>query len=306
MFRRLASLSLLFLLALVFHPMARAADIAVVLSDSGGAYGEFAGAFQQFASSSTWRVRWVGTADSLESAAFRADLIVAVGNEATRLSLRRSENRPVIATLLPRQAYEKALAETPGRPRVTAIYLDQPVARLVAFTHQLLPERHRLGLLVGADTRPHLPQARQAASGLGKTLESEDLENDGALVQALNQLFARSDVLLALPDSTVYRRDNIRVILLTSYRYQKPVIAFSQAFVTAGALAALYSSPAQVARQTADAIRGLNPDAIALPPPQGPTFFSIAINRNVAQAFALSLPDEATVRRALGAEKETR
>lgn len=298
---------LLLYLALGMMSLARGADIALVLSDSGGAYGDFASAFQQFAANPPWRVRWVGTAENLDSAAFRADLIVAVGNDATRTSLRRSDGRPVVATLLPRQAYDRALAETPSRPRgVTAIYLDQPISRLLAFSHYLLPDRHRAGVLVGSDTRPLLAQARQAASAAGMTLETEEAEPDTALVPAMNQLLGRSDLLLALPDSAVYRRDNIRVILLTSYRYQKPVIAFSQAFVTAGALAALYSSPAQVARQTADTIRQLNPDAINLPPPQGPTLFSIAINRNVAQAFGLSLPDEATIRRALNADKETR
>lgn len=305
-FRPLLALFLL-VLALGTTPAARGADIALVLSENGGVYGEFAAAFQQFSSSPAWRVRWVGTADNLDATAFRADLIVAVGSEATRTSLRRGEGRPLIATLLPRQAYERALSEAPSRPRgATAIYLDQPVARLMAFAHFLLPDRSRAGVLVGADTRPLLPSIRQGAASAALTADIEDVESDTALVGSLNQLLGRSDFLVALPDSTVYRRDNIRVILLTSYRYQKPVIAFSQAFATAGALAAIYSSPAQIARQTTDVVRNLNPDAVTLPPPQGPTLFSIAINRNVAQALGLSLPDESTVRRAMGADKEAR
>lgn len=305
-FRPLLALFLL-VLALGTTPAARGADIALVLSENGGVYGEFAAAFQQFSSNPAWRVRWVGTADNLDATAFRADLIVAVGSEATRASLRRAEGRPLIATLLPRQAYERALAESPSRPRgATAIYLDQPVARLMAFAHFLLPDRSKAGVLVGADTRPLLPAIRQGAAGATLTADIEDVESDTALVASLNQLLGRSDFLVALPDSTVYRRDNIRVILLTSYRYQKPVIAFSQAFATAGALAAIYSSPAQIARQATDVVRNLNPDAVTLPPPQGPTLFSIAINRNVAQALGLSLPDEPTVRRAMGADKEAR
>lgn len=299
--------ALFLLVALGTMPAAQGADIALVVSENGGVYGEFATAFQQYSGSPNWRVRWVGTADSLEASAFRADLIVAVGSDATRATLRRAENRPIIATLLPRQAYEKALAESPVRPRsATAIYLDQPVSRLMAFAHYLLPDRSRAGVLVGADTRSLVPAIRQGASAAGLSTDIEDVDGDAALVGTLNQLLGHSDFLLALPDSTIYRRDNIRLILLTSYRYQRPVIAFSQAFVAAGALAAIHSSPAQIARQATDLVRTLSPDAIALPPPQGPTLFSIALNRNVAQALGLSLPDEATIRRAMGADKDSR
>lgn len=305
-FLRFARL-LLFVLALGLTPVARGADIALVLGDSGGAYGEFTTAFQQSLGAANWRVRWVGTVDAIEPAAYRADLIVAVGGEAARQALRLSEGRPVLATLLPRQAYERALAETPGRPRqVSAIYLDQPASRIVAFTRQLLPDRKRVGLLVGSDTRPQLAAVRQAVGAAGGTLETADLDNDAALVPILSNLLGRSDVLLALPDSSVFRRDNIRAVLLTTFRYQKPVIAFSQAFVTAGALGAVYSSPTQIARQTADVVRGLHGDGAALPAPQGPSQFSVAINRNVAQALGLSLPDEGTLQRSLAAEKDSR
>lgn len=298
----------LLVLALGLSSGAHGADVAVVLSDSGGAYGEFATTFQQSAIPPGWRLRWVGTTESLDGAAFRADLIVAVGSEATRSSLKRSEGRPVLATLLPRQAYDRALGEAgAARPRqVTAITLDQPLPRLMAFIRQLFPDKHKVGLLTGPDTRHLLPQIRAAAKEAGLVPEAEDVEGESALVPALGQLFAKTDLLLALPDASVYRRDNIRVILLTSYRHQRPVIAFSQAFVTAGALAALYSTPSQMARQTAELLRQLNPESISLPSPQSPTLFSLAVNRNVAQSLGLSLPDDASLRRSIGADREAR
>lgn len=298
---------LLFALALGLMPVARGADVAVILGDAGGAYAEFSAVFQQLLGPSGWRVRWVGTADAIDAGAYRADLIVAVGGEATRHALQLSEGRPVLATLLPRQAYERAIGEVQGRVRQhSAIYLDQPPARVVAFTRLLLPDRKRIGLLIGSETRTQVPLVRQAVTGAGANLETAELENDAALVPVLSTLLNRSDVLLALPDSNVFRRDNIRAVLLTTFRYQKPVIAFSQAFVTAGALGAVYSSPTQIARQTADVVRSLHAEGMSLPAPQGPSQFSVAINRNVAQALGLSLPDEGTVQRTLAAEKDMR
>lgn len=300
--------ALLLILASAFTPAAMAADIAVVLSDKGGVYGEFATAFQQYAESSAWHVRWVGSVDGLDGAP-RADLIVAVGAEATRASLRRGGGTPVVATLLPRQAYERALADAgPSRPKgsVTAVFLDQPTSRLLTFTRQLLPERRRVGLLIGPETRSGLPSVRHATAAAGLSLEVEEVDSDASPVPALNLLMPRSDLLLALPDGSIYRRDNIRAILLTSYRFQRPVIAFSQAMVTAGALAAIYSTPTQIARQTADITRSLHPESPSLPAPQAPTLFAIAINTNVAQALGLTLPDEPAIRRSMAADKDAK
>ncbi|MBS1189987.1 MAG: hypothetical protein H6R10_1779 [Rhodocyclaceae bacterium] len=295
-------------LALAIASAAKAADVAIVLSDTSGAYAEFAAAFQQFSEGSNWRVRWTGGADNLDATP-RVDLIVAVGADATRAALRRSGTIPIVATLLPRSAYERALADAGinrSRANTTAIFLDQPIGRLLAFVRYLLPERHRIGILAGPETRALLPQIRQAAGATGVGLETEDLESTGNPVPAANHLLVRSDVLLALPDSAVYRRDNIRAILLTSYRFQRPVIGFSQSLVTSGALAAIYSTPAQIARQTVDLIKPLHRDATNLPPPQAPTLFAIAINNNVAQALGLSVPDEPAIRRALNADKDAR
>lgn len=298
----------LLVLVLAVAPAARGADVALVLSDTAGAYAEFAASFQQFSEGSNWRVRWTGSLDSLENAP-RTDLIITVGSEAARTILQRGGTTPVIATLLPRPAYERAQADAAGsRPKgsTTAIFLDQPVSRLLAFTRYLLPDRHRVGVLAGNETKALLPSLRQASHAAGLSLEVEELESNANPVPAVNHLLSRSDVLLALPDSVVYRRDNIRAILLTSYRFQRPVIGFSQSLVTSGALAAIYSTPSQIARQAMDIVKSQRPEAIALPAPQPPTLFAIAINHNVAQALGLTLPDEPAIRRALAADKDAR
>ena len=291
------------LLAFTLLPQAMAANVALVLSDNGGPYAEFATSFEEFSRKSSWKISFVGTIDEQNKAQSRPDLIIAVGSEAFRATLALGLNTPVLATLIPRNSYEKILAESGrSRPRgsTSAIVLDQPPARLGAFIRNLLPTYQRVGLLSSAETRAQLPAFRQSFGGL--ILDAEDVSADPALLGALSNLMPRVNLLLALPDSTIYKRENIKSILVTTFRYQRPVIAFSKAFVTAGALAAIYSTPSQLARQSADLLFALPAGATSLPAIQMPSQFAISINSNVAQSLNLDLPDETSLRRALQAD----
>lgn len=295
------------LLAFALFPQAMAANVALLLSDVGGPYAEFSSSFDEYVSKSHWKVSYSGKIEGLASSSSRPELIIAVGSDAFRGALALGVTTPILATLIPRLNYEKILAESGrNRPRnsTSSIHLDQPPARFNIFIKNLLPGTQRVGLLTSDETRPALPAIRQALAGL--VLESEDVAADSALLGALNGLMPRVNLLLALPDSSIYKRDNIKSILITTYRHQRPVVAFSKAFVNAGALAAIYSTPAQIARQTADLLNTLPAGVSQLPLPQAPALFAISINSNVAQSLNLDVPDEAALRRALQADGSPR
>jgi ABC-type uncharacterized transport system substrate-binding protein len=278
-------------------------SIALILSERGGVYADFSATLEESLAGTNWSIAAKLQADALPTLAGQADLIVTVGSEALRKALGRGDSPPIIATLLPRQSYEKLLSEFRRPGRITAIYLDQPAARQAAFINNLLPGQKRAGMLFSSETRNAASQYRQAFASAGLTLDSEDSDAESTLLPALNTLLGRVNFLIAVPDSTIYRRNNIKAILITAFRYQRPVIGYSPAFVNAGALAALHSTPAQIARQTAEMIiaHGAN-----LPSPSGPTQFAISINSNVAQSLGLNLPDEAAIRRAILADREAR
>ena len=293
----LAKLSARFLLCLtlLLAPVAWAGNVTLLLSDSAGPYAEFSSTFSEALNSRRWSIHLLPKADAYTPGAPAADLIVTAGSEALRQALQRAPpGTPILATLLPRQTFERLLNETPrARRQLTALVLDQPPARLSAFIRHLLPGQTRIGILSSPETRPLLPALRQSGGNL--QFDSEDVDSDGALLPALNNLLPRVGALLALPDAGIYRRDNIKSILITTYRQQRPVIAYSSAFVTAGALAALYSTPAQIARQAADLIEQPG----TLPSIVYPAQFAIAINANVAQALGLNVADEASLRQRL-------
>lgn len=292
----------LLLVFLLTAATARAGNVALVLSENTGPYAEFANTYRDALDGSNWKIASQGSSDSLAGSS--PDLIIAVGSNAFRQVLNQGGSTPVIATLIPRQAYEKLLAENSGRSRrTTAIYLDQPASRQAAFLRHLLPGKKRVGMLVSSETRATIGQFRQAFATAGLTLDSEDSDTEQTLLPTLNSLLPRVNLLLAIPDTQIYRRENIKAILVTTYRYQRPVVAFSAAFVNAGALAALYSTPAQIARQAAELTQSFS---TTLPPPMPPSQFAVVINSNVAQALDLNIQDEAAIRRAMLVDKEAR
>jgi ABC-type uncharacterized transport system substrate-binding protein len=299
---QLSRFALAFLLCLALP--AWGGSIAVVISEAGGAYSEFSSTLEEALAGTNWAVSTTAQAEALAHGSGHTDLVVTVGSEALRKTLSKGESTPVIATLLPRQSYEKIVAEFRRHPgRHTAVYLDQPAARQAAFLSHLLPAQKKVGMLLSSETKAAASHYRLAFGNAGVKLDSEEVDAEAALLPALNALLGRVNVLIAIPDSTIYRRNNIKAILITAFRYQRPVIGYSPSFVNAGALAALHTTPAQIARQTADMILS---HGTSLPAPTGPNQFAIAINSNVAESLNLSVPDEATLRRAMLASKEAR
>lgn len=298
----LARIALVFLMTLALP--VQAGSIMLILSDKGGVYGEFAKSLEESLSGSNWNVSATLLPDSTAVAGPAPDLIVTVGVEALKRAWAKGDPTPIVATLLPKLNYERIVPQARrGTPKITAIFLDQPPARQAVFLRQLLPGQKQAGMLLSSETKHLSSQYRHAFANSNLTLESEESERSETLLPALNALLGRSAFLLAIPDSTIYQRTNIKAILITAFRHQKPVIGYSPAFVNAGALAALHTTPAQIARQTADMIvsNGTN-----LPPPVGPNQFAIAINPTVAQALGLNISDESAIRRAMLADREFR
>lgn len=297
--RCLPRLFLVLILFLATH--AWGGSVTLVLSDNSKPYTEFSAAFGEALSDSSWRLLVV---DAESTQALATEMVVTAGSEALRKVLARGGAPTVVATLLPRQNYEKILSEFPaGSRRITAILLDQPVLRQVAFIRHLLPEHKRVGMLWSSETRALAGRFQSVLASRGLRLDSEEVDTEKQWLPILNNLLTRIDVLLANPDTNIYHRGNIKPLLISTFRAQRPFIGFSETMTHAGALAALYSSPAHIARQAASLISTVNG---SVPPPAMPTQFTISINYSVANSLGLKLPEENTVMKAMLADSDAR
>ncbi len=290
------------LLLFCFWLPAQAGQFAVVLSGGDPVYRDFVSTFKAEVAGSEWKLVWEGSGEQYaQSPPAHVDLVVSVGTKASRATLLRPDGPPVMMTLLTRSTFENLKAENPGRKAaLSALYLDQPLSRQLAFIQKLLPETRRVVTLVSPQMATRLSSLRQVAGGVGMRVDGVVLGPGENLVQPLERLLEQDGVFLALPDSTLFTRDNIRPFLLTTYRYQRPVVVFSPAFVQAGALAALHTTPAQLARELGQWLIQQPNDPLPLPSPRGPSRFSVEINSQVARSLKLDLPGEDEILRSLG------
>lgn len=273
----------------------------VALSDAGGAHAEAAaaigmeierpGAGQGKALARPWR----------ELTGPPPRLIVAVGSQALSGMLASGPRVPLLAVLVPEAAFQRAVAGFNDRPN-SAVLLDQPPGRQLAALQLALPERQRIGILFGPESRWQEAAFQRAAMETGAKLVIGRVSVATGVAAALQYTLEDSDLLLAVADSIVFNNASVQNILTAAYRQRVPLVAFSPSYVKAGALLAVYSTPAQVGRQAGEMARAFL-SGRPLPPPQAPQDFVVSINAEVARSLGIPLQaaDEQSLARQLRA-----
>ena len=237
----------------------------------------------------------------------RANLVIALGSRALQTELDSEGTAPTIAALLPRLSFEQAAKPVSrgSQPRsLTAVFLDQPPARQLNLIRVVTPERTRIGIISSSALEQNVRWIEVAARDQKLALHRETIAQSADLHPALQRLLPEVDAVLALPDPLVYNSATIHNILLTAYRAQQPLFGFSPSYTKSGAIAAVYSSPQQIARQVGQiAIQFLA--GAPLPPPQYPRAFSVSVNATVARSLGIAVDSEQDiVHRLQGMERE--
>jgi hypothetical protein len=227
------------------------------------------------------------------SAMFRTELAqrrrmvyIAIGPVALRDVAHRKDDCVVISAFTSSQVWRAVAAgATPARAAaMTAVYAEPAPADQLRLVALLYRRPVRIAAIIGAETG-HLKPVLRGAASIEEMAQGDDIN------RILNRI-SPSEVLLAMPDSGVYNADNIRNILLSTYRHKQGVIGFSADMVKAGALATTYSNiediNAQVAEMAADFVA-----TGQLSPPQFPRYFTTIVNEGVAHSLDIEVGDAA-------------
>jgi ABC-type uncharacterized transport system substrate-binding protein len=234
----------------------------------------------------------IGTRDLGQHELAGSDLVIAVGTTATKQLIQANVTVPAISVLVPKLTFD-AMAGNRRPPSLSAIYLDQPPARHLALCRGIVPGLNKVGIIWGSTSIDESSDYLAAANRIGVSLATGQLQEDDNLVTLISRILADSDIFLARYDSSALNPTTAKWLLYMAYKNKTPVVGFSQAYVDAGAIAAVYSTPEQIARQTVESAKVfLEGDGEIVHTAAYPEYFSIALNRSVARTIKVNLPDE--------------
>lgn len=293
-------------------------QVQVLLSETGGAYSELLEALQQRLDTQApgrieLRTRLVPEDAEARTALFalHPPLIITIGVRAAALALSEADELPVLSLLVPRDSYtallQGASTESRGGERRSAIYLDQPLERQLDLLQLVLPKTRRLVALAGPHSQQRVVELEALCTQRGLQLATEQVAAAENPVPALMRLLDHDGVLLALPDPAIFNPNSLQAILLTTYRSGVPVLGFSQAYVRAGALAAVHSTATQIGTQAGEWIAGLAlSGSWKLGAPRYPDYYSVTVNAQVAQTLGINVADEGALLERLHAREGPR
>ena len=287
-------------LFLVFEcAIAAPLKLTLVLSEAGGAYREYSDALEAELVNKNFTLTVIEAGSLLPE----SDLIIAAGMKAASAIIRETSTAK-LAVLVPREGFNKLLNDVTVQTKSTAgsysaIYLDQPYKRQLDLISATLPNVRSIGVMYTASTRD-LNVLRSLVATRKLVLHERSSVDVDNLYKNLHAILLSSDVLLALPNADIYNASTIRNILLASYRNKVPLVGFSPAYVKAGALCAVYSTPAQIAKQSLGFVQEFLTTGI-LPAAQSPKEFEVSTNEQVAHSLGLNIKSAPQLRSEIGA-----
>ncbi|MFA9440040.1 ABC transporter substrate-binding protein [Uliginosibacterium sp. sgz301328] len=277
--------------------VAAAATVLVLLSEPSPIYQEFANAVSSELRRDASGIEVIQMhSDQVGAKPLpEAQFVIGAGNRAAQILVNRDIKAPTLLALLPRSAYDRIAAGKRDDKRVSALFIDQPPARYIDLVRVALPDAERIGMLAGPDSRDTVARLMQVARDRKLRPMQENIASDSDIFPALQRMFGEGGVLMAVPDTAVFNSQTIPNLLLSAYRFRVPVVGFSQAYVKAGALIALYSTPEQIGTQSAEIARNVLAGG-SVPAPQYPRLFNVGINTHVARSLGYQLDSETGIR----------
>ncbi|OOZ50837.1 ABC transporter substrate-binding protein [Solemya velum gill symbiont] len=284
----------------IFPAVANSSDTLLLAPSDSGIYAEFHSAFKSSLSlrcklnknrglaacqDSSQSVRLT---TKVESDASPGSLVISLGTKSGEQLAKSRREGPRFFTLIPAAGFKRleSCCLDSKSSTVGGLFVDQPLQRQFALTRQLLPEKNRIGVLLGKENRSKKAGLEKEARKQGFTITVKIVDSSSAVGPALKSLVGEIDVLLAVPDHLVYNSKTIVNLLLSSYRHKIPVIGYSKALVNAGATAAIYTEVEQLADVAAGNVLNYY-RTHKLGSSHYAEKFTVKVNRDVARSLGL-------------------
>lgn len=284
---------------------------------------------EKFPNKYKYRVEFVSEARTPDSIASQlitsADLIVTIGTAAADSAYRYKaleskalqskalqskapqpkSGAPVISVLITDSSFIALAKKHFGSvdqafaSQLSSICIDQPTSRSIHLAKLLLPKATKAGVMLGHSSAMLKEKLTGSINTVGMESEFVTVGAKDNPIAKIEPLMRKIDLFIPVPDSRLMNIATAKWILHLSYRHKVPVIAFSRTYVKAGALAAIYSSPQNVAMQAVEWITDDAMTAAEIGQAHPPEYYSIHFNYSVAASLDVPIKTEQFYRQRL-------
>jgi ABC-type uncharacterized transport system substrate-binding protein len=219
-------------------------------------------------------------------------VVVTIGSAAANYAISHFENTPILFGFITRSAYESLIAKSPPRADLTAVFIDQPLDRLLNLASLMKRDQSpfRVGIL--NQNLSKLKNSKDTNRFLTTDIDvtAATLAKQDNPMKTIQSLMRTSDIFIVRPNTSLFNRLTAKLVLQLSMRYKTPVIGFSKNYAQAGALLSLYASPEDIGSDIADTLdQWLNAPEHLISGPKEGSSFSVEVNRHIAKKMNIDL-----------------
>jgi ABC-type uncharacterized transport system substrate-binding protein len=265
-------------------------DVVIVTSSDSSFQEQAAERIQKKISGESTRATIVSADDMSSHSRDSNTVYIAIGKYAIEVMNDIDKN----AALL--RLNNKNIADTKYTSTRSDLITRQAACKHLQLIKAINPKWTTIAVLSSINSADATAELSKCAIKFNFDLNIYAITDETDLQKTLEKAVEYNKVLLAIEDPLVYNSRTVKNILLTSYRHRKPVIGYSDSFVQAGAVAAIFTPPETVAD---DAVRVLS-DFFDnhwqfKRNVYRPSGFSVSTNAQVASSLEIALPDKATI-----------
>ncbi len=216
----------------------------------------------------------------------KPDIVLAIGVLAATVVKEEIEDIPVVFCMVINHARFQL-----AKPNITGISTEIAIGSQMKGFQSILKTLKNLGVIYDTSKTGNIVKnAEKKIEDAGINLVKYKIDSSGKVSGAMEELMGKIDALWLLPDSTVVTKKTFGLIKTATIESKTPLLCTSDAFVKAGALAAVSSEHKDVGRQAA----GLARRILELPSTGSlgvvyPEHIKLTVNTDTAEMLGLEL-----------------
>ncbi|MEW8327923.1 MAG: ABC transporter substrate binding protein [Candidatus Thiodiazotropha sp.] len=218
-------------------------------------------------------------------------LIVTLGIKAAVYAKENLADNLTLSALIPQSSNILSATQASDSDQYY-FYLDQSLHRSIALISALSDRFKNIGVMISDTDDASARRLEASAYKLDLNLHLEKINSAKHIGTSLNRLLQSVDILLAVPDTKIHNKSTVSNILISAYRKRIPLIGFSSAYVKAGALAAVYTSPEDIAYHVRDNIAKIYSGENIEGKEQTAKYFTVLFNSDVARSLDFPIKSE--------------